>query len=343
MTHPQPQDVMDRLRSGALDSLVDLVVDAWLDQPVRDLVDPTWISAQVAAGLRDLAARPDLESHLRDQVQAARDRARDPRWMPQGPLSEHLPAQVLQALEQASAWPWTPDRELLHRLLDHATLHALIQDVLQDTLGRFGRKLRALAPEPPRLPGLDAARKAPGLGRLVAIGSGVAAVGSAVAGALGSELEHQMDQRAREFAAGAISAVVTRVADTLSDPAQDRAMQAWRLHGLRVLLERSLPQWEAQTRQVPSEDVARLLASTLRAVSARSDLDQELQDAARKAVDLLGSATVASQLARTGMEERWRRALKDQARAMARTVLDSDGFGPWLEALLAPGDQGPRE
>jgi len=327
----RPEVVLYRLRGGALDALVDLVLDDLLDRPAAEALDPGRVAASLRDALRTVAENPSLEQEIRERLESARSRARTVTT----DLPRRLPPELQDAAEEALAWPFPTDRDLLLRMMDHAAMHSLIRDVLQDSLVRFARKLRSLAPEPGRLPGFDAARRAPGLGRLVALGSGVAAVGSAMAGALGSELEHQVDQRAREFATSAISVVLGQVVDTLTDPGRADAMAAWRLHALRAFLDTPSDTWTRTLDRVEPDRVADLVARTIRRLAARPELESELEGILRKGLDLLGSTTLRQQLDAAGLTDEWRARTRE---VLARTLGDLTAlpaFERWLTNLLA--------
>jgi hypothetical protein len=338
MSQPTTDQILARLRDGALDSLVELCLDDLLERPVvPGLLRPETVAQRAVSVLRATAASPRLEPWLRDQLEELRARTIEPdasgrAHSPGATLRDHVPAELSAPLEELLTEPWLPDRALVLRLLDHEAMHSLIHEVLHAALTRFAKKMRSLKPDTSKLrSGLG--KRVPGsLSRLKDIGSGVVSV-------VGSEIESQLDQRVGEFVSQAISAVLGHVATLLTAPERAETMGDWRAYGLRVLLDTELEAWAVEARKLDPERAVQAMAKALRALAGRDTLEAELTDLIGVALDPWREQRIGELLRELGIEEAWREAGRSQLVELLGPVLDTTAFHAWLHALLGTADQ----
>lgn len=335
---PGPETVLSRLEDAELEALLDLLAEDLLRLPTRELLDPTRVASHLARALREAANHPEIEQRLRNHLRQMHTRVRGAADRDgHRPLRDYVPDEVSTLIRTGLETPFQPDRDLLLRLMDHPAVHSILQDVLADVLVRFARRIRSLAPDPHRLPGLDAARKAPGLSRLVAIGSGVAAVGSSVAGALGAELERQLEDRAREFAGQTLSVVLHQVVDAACAPERADLMARWRVHALETLLDARSRDLVRLLEPIDPDRVAAALTRALRTAAARPDLEDRIRDLLERGTGILDESPLGDEIRRTGQEARQHLGggvIRDLLGPARRRLVGSEAFRTWLAHLL---------
>jgi hypothetical protein len=330
---------MARLREGGLDRLVDLIVEDLLSRQVATLLDPKILSSELSSALALAVRSPSTETWLRQKIVAGREHAAGIVKKDGRTFRQRLPRGAVQAVARLLAEPWVPDERLVERLVDHEAMSGLVREVLQGTLVGFGQRLRNLAPDPGRLAGLGAGlgagfRQAPGMAHLRAFGSSVAAVGSGLSAAVSAELEHQLEERAKDFVAQALRSVLSDVARQLSDPSRVRAMSSWRKHAFDVVLDAEPEIWAAEVERLDPARLTRTILAVLDAFAAQPDLATQLEDAVRAVADQLGHETVRDQLRATGLEDSWRSAITAILRPRARELLDNPSFEKWIGELV---------
>lgn len=326
MSGPSPAVVRARLEGGALADLADLALDHALSRSVLALCPPSLVARHLAAALRDAAALPGGQGHLR----AALARALDPAAAPEGGLGAWLAPEVTRTLEALLAVPTVPEPALVSRLLDHDAMRSLVQEVLTETLVAFARRMRSLVPDPARVPGLGRSTVGQGLSRLKALGSGMVA-------AVGGELEQHLEQRARDFVAQGIRAALQHVARLLTDPDRAPTLADWRVHGLRVLLDTERSAWREEAGKADPDRVAGILWAGLQAVAARPTLEADLAAALAAALAPLADRTLGDLLGDAGLRETWRAGARDLFLAQAQDLVEDPVFQDWLARLVAPG------
>ncbi len=338
MTRTDAAIVLERLRAGALEALVDLCLDELLERPLSQLVSPRFVAQRTVAALRDAAASPELEPWLRDQLDLALDQtiradASGRAYLPGETLRERVPAELSDPLEELLAEPWLPERELVLRLLDHHAMHSLIQEVLQASLVRFARKMRSLEPTK---------RIRSGLGKRVPVPSSLSRlkdIGSAAVSVVGSEIEAQLEQRVSEHVSQVISAVLGHVATLLTAPERAETMGDWRAYGLRVVLDTELEAFAAEARKLEPERAVAATARAVRSLAERESLEDELTELIQQVMEPWKQHRLGPQLASLGLEQAWRDTWRRWLVEQIGPVLETTAFEAWLNALLGPDGQ----
>jgi hypothetical protein len=321
--------VLQRLRSegaGApLEGLATLGVDALLDAPGRTFLT----EAQLVAWARRLATAwleaPQARQALSRQVEMAvnslqRERRR---------LEDLAPGELLGAIRAVLARPFSPDRRTVLSLLDREPLRQLVRSILLEAVLDFGRK--ASAPVAGMARGLGAlARMA---GESVSSRSGT--LGSLV-GAVGSEVERQLERRAQDFVDASLAHVLAQVADALCDPAQAEQATALRLAMLDGALALTGPQLARELMNLDVPGAGELLREALARWLATPDADATLLAASRRLLAGEADRPLRAGLHALGVLEAGRELAIEQATSRLRQVVATPAFERWLQALLGP-------
>ena len=307
--------VRARLRDGGADRLADLLLDDLLDRPLAELIDARWLAERLVVSLRSAAADPRVERWFRDRVNDLRAR------VPAGPPP--LPAPIRGPLHELLRRPYVPDRAIVGRLLDHDTARLLLKNLFQDLLVAFARRIK-----PPVVP------KAPaGLG---AFGGRLGKLGEGVLGAVGHELEHQIEQRAREFTDQATQKLVDKMADHLCNADLVNEYGAWRAHGLEVLLGTDARALAGEVEKLDPEALIATGAALVRGIAGRDELIDELEAVLAAAME--GAEGRSARALLGGVEEHGIELARDLLRQRARAVVETPSFERWFEEIIEGAD-----
>jgi hypothetical protein len=321
--------LLERLKTGGpgspLEGLAELAVDAFLDAPARTLLS----DAEVVTWARRLAsgwlAAPTAPAALERMLEAAANGLQRQRRR----LKEVAPRELQRALRTVLERPFSPDRRTVLSLIDREPTRQLVRSILLEAVLDFGRK--ASAPVAGMARGLGAlARMA---GETMASRSGT--LGSLV-GAVGSEVERQLEKRAQDFVDASLSHVFAQVADALCDPRQADQAIALRLSVLDGALELTGPQLARELINLDVPGATRTLRAGLETWLATPAADPVLLQLARWVLGFEGERTLKAQLEELGVLEAARALALAQARARMAEVVETPAFASWLGALLSP-------
>lgn len=304
---------LTRLRTGGIDRLVDLLVDDVLDRPIRELVEPAWLARQLAASAKSAAADPQVEAWFRERVQDARSR------VPPGPVP--VPAEIADPLRELAQRPYVPDRALVGELLDHDTVRLMLRNLFQDLLVAFARKLRPAVPTPP----------APARGALAGL-RGLQKLSENVLGAVGQELEAQVEARAREFMDTAMQRLVDRMADHLCNPALVGEYGELRGHMLEVLLRTDAPALAAEIEKLDPDALVATGAALVRGFAGRPELADQLEGVIEAALDAAGTRTARELMG--GIEAHGVGLLRDVLIQRGRALVETEAFAAWWTEVV---------
>jgi len=323
--------VRARLGNGALDRFAALAVDDLLARPVHDLVATPVVASALARAIRQAAADPATGRGLRTEARRLAARAASPRH-PRARLRRRIPREVTDPLRALLAEPWVPERDLVLRLLDHAAMHTLVQEVLQESVVGFARRVRSLAPD--RLPHLArAVRRTPvlqGLSRLKALSSGVvSAVG----------IEEHLEQRAGEFVSQGIRSALVHVATLLTDPGRSGTLADWRAHLLDAVLDTNDAAWAREARKTDPDHVAGAILAGIEGLAARPDLEATLGDVLSRSAGPWAQGTLGERLGAMGLLEPFREAATAILAERARALVEGPAFGAFLDEILLDADE----
>lgn len=311
---------MDALREKLNDEkavleLATLCLEVWLDKPVQHLV-----RSEVAAAV----ARQALEGWL-DSPTALPALARGVDLVvnelnaTDKPLKDVVARDVRAALKDVVGRPVSPDRTLVLTIIDRGPTRELVRQLLLDFVLEFGR--RASAPVAGVARGLGSFARMAG----DAVKSRTGTLGSLV-GAVGSEVERQMEKRAVEFVDSALSGVFGQMADAISDPRRAAEAAELRLAMLDGVMELTLPQL---AREVANADVpggAEVLRAGLKRWLASAAADDELERLAALALKDLGPRKLREVLDEVGLLSVVRARGAEALAERIREVVASDAF-----------------
>ncbi|MDP2317006.1 MAG: hypothetical protein Q8P41_29200 [Pseudomonadota bacterium] len=296
-----------RLRDGGADRLADLMLDDLLDRPLSELVDARWMAERLVSSVRSAAEDPRVEAWLRERVNDLRAR------VPEGP--PQIPTAIRAPLGELMQRPYVPDRVLVGKLLDHSTAQLLLKNLFQDLLIAFARRLKPITPKG----GL------PSFGRLSRLGEGVL-------GAMGHEIEHQIEQKAREFTDQAVQKLVDKMADHLCNPDLVVEYGAWRAHGLDVLCGADMRVLAGEVEKLDPEALIATGAALVRGIAAREELAGEIEAVLSAAMEGAGTRSAREMLG--GVEEHGLELVRDLLRQRARAVIETDAFSRWFDEIV---------
>jgi hypothetical protein len=308
----------------ALDDLGALGIDALLETPVG-----AWLSPQVAARyarsvLEGWLASPGSMAVLTRVVEAAVNELSAHKR----PLKDELPQQLGAALRQVVSRPFSPERKLVLTLIDRGPTRELARQILLEAVLDFARK--ASAPVAGMARGLGALARMAG----DSVKSRTGTLGGLV-GAVGGEVERQLEKRAVEFVDAALAGVFAQLADAVADPR--RAAEAAELRV--ALLDGALELTGAQlARELVNADVsggAELLREGLRRWLAQPAAEAQLTQLAQRATEPLRAQPTRALLAELGVLQAVRAAAIEQATLRLKQVVATDAFAQWLAALLS--------
>ncbi len=314
---------MDALRAKlndekAVNELAALCLEVWLDKTVQQLapVDVvTSITRQVIDGWLDSPTAVTALSRSVDLVVNelnANHKA----------LKDVVARDVRAAVKDVVGRPFSPDRKLVLTIIDREPTRDLVRQLLLDFVLEFGRK--ASAPVAGVAKGLGTFAKMAG----DAVKSRTGTLGSLV-GAVGNEVERQMEKRAVEFVDAALSGVFGQMADAVSDPRRATEAAELRVAMMDGVLELTLPQL---AREIANADVpggAEVLRGGLKRWLASAASDDELKRIAEFVGKDLGARKLRDVLDELGLLGVVKTRGAEQLALRIREVVGSEAFSTW--------------
>ncbi len=310
--------------ASATRALARLIVDEHLHKPLSDLVQADR-SSEV---LHELLCSWQQSDLAHESIRRGWDGLI--LWLEEQhePIGSVLPAEVLEGATQLAAQPFGLNRELLLAMLDRPAFRKLIRELLVDTLVSFGKKLRNPVAESRLGKGLS------GIGRMArGRGSGVRSLAGDLVGAVGEEVERQLEGRAADFADGALSQILHKLADYLCEPARaadQAALRAalldglWELSGSQLATEMSRGDIDAST-----DVIRRSLGAWLERPEAGRDLES-LMDGFLSGSEFDSLAELLSTL---GLLESIREHAIDETERNLRSLIGSEAFSLWMSEV----------
>ncbi len=328
---------LERLRAPdgeALTALARLVVDETTQTPIQQIATPTWIASQLATAL-EAVTHGDT---ARDWVVARLEEGRAELALEPRTLRTWYPEEVDTPLRELLLHPYSPDEELVFRLIDQPATRALVREVLTRALTRFAKKLRNLDQG-----GLGALRAAASktrkglLGRMggSGLGGGIGGLAENIVGSVADEFEHQLEARVREFVDAATGETLRTVAVHLADPAHAESYGELRVAVLDAVLDTpaSTLAEEAGKLQIPE------LVDVVLAAIRREVADEQFVERVAQRVDAVlreaGDGTLGAWLEEVGLREVWTASTTELVAARLQAVVRTDGFSAWWLALFA--------
>lgn len=311
--------ILARLRDEAelVEQLVALGLDHLLERPLAELVDPAWLARSLGDGIRASARSGEFERWVAERVEQTLSRAD----RLQGTLADRMPVTVLGPLEKALARPYHPDAELVRALLDHPSTHVILREILQANVLEFAKRMRAMMPDPSKLPGGGLASK-------------LAGVAKGVAAAVGSELEKQLEPRVERFVDDILGVAVDMMIERVSSEEFAPDFARWRVDVLHALLGHPIERLIAERHKYPTAEFAADVAAILQALAAWRGLTDQLEEVLEQLIREHGEQTARSFLDGSGLEQAWRPQLEQALVVQARELVAGDAFAAWLARVV---------
>ncbi len=303
----------ERLLNGAADELTTIAFDHILSQPFYTLFNSKSLAQQAAATLKQVAHSKQTETWLQNHIQTLTKQT------PSGTLEDHIPADVVDPLKSAISKPVTPDRAMVGRLVGHGAVENLLRELLVGALQGFASRLK------PSVPGGE--RASSRLRSLKRVSEGML-------GGLGAEIERQAEQKAKDFVDSILASVVAQAADDLCDPKKADSYGKFRGHLFEQLLQTPLMDLNREVNKLDPDTWVTTASAMAQALSDRENIETEIADIINFSLANLGQKTAAEVLDEAGIDATWRHEAERQCSQIAQTLIATDAFGNWLEALL---------
>lgn len=311
------------------------VVEAALDQPLREAIDPAHAIDLVAASVDE----EKIERALATVLRPAFDRQREAQAARGETLGAYLPEGAAELLEEIAAGTRQPRGAWAGKLVDPAHVRELLSPVLQDTLLAFARKLPMVGGAASESAG-GASKLLGGLARGFAQGAGeraqkLADLGRGVLGGLGAEMEKRVGTAAKEFSQGAFEPLRESFEERLQSEDGRAILAKMRKHAIGVLLEAKTSELLDDLDAAPREPVDRLIAKTVVHDVERAEVQELLRAEVEAFLAAREGWTLRQLLDEWGLTESVVAEAKAIGEKVARRAAAGDALEMWLRALLA--------
>jgi hypothetical protein len=305
----------------SVQALAQVCLDVWLERPVGALLPFEVAVPVVRAGLSGWLESPSAVKALARGVDLVVNELNANRRT----LKDVVARDVREAVRDVVGRPFSPDRKLVLTVIDRDPTRELVRQLLLDFVLEFGR--RASAPVAGMAKGLGTFAKLAG----DAVKSRTGTLGSLV-GAVGSEVERQMEKRAVEFVDTALSGVFGQLADAVSDPRRATEAAELRVAMLDGVLELTLPQLAREVANADVPGAVEVVRAGLTRWLASAASDEEL-----KALASFALRDVAARPAKDVLEELGLLVVVRErgAEALAKRlteVVTSEAFERWASS-----------
>jgi hypothetical protein len=311
---------------------VALAVDAALDRPLRDVIEPE----RVVALLVEAIDESRVERALAEIVHPAQDRQRALLAKHDETLAAWLPEGAEALLEEIAAGTRTPRGAWATKLVDRSHVRELLAPVLQETLLAFARKLpMASSVEEGR-----AGKLLGGLARGIAQGAGeraqkLADLGRSALGGIGAEMEKRVTSAARDFSQGAIEPLREAFAERVTSEEGRAILARMRSHAIGVLLEAKAAELVDDLDSAPRAPLDRLIARTIAHDAKRPEVQAMLRAEVEAFLAAREGQTLRALLDEWGTTATAIAEARRVTEIVARAAVTDDAFAAWLNDLLA--------
>jgi hypothetical protein len=304
-----------------LGELSTLAIDALFATPVSKLTSAQKLADWWHGALKGWADSPDAAKALEKVVEALVNALNaDPRT-----LREGTPRALQVATEELAGRPFAPDKKLVMKLIDHKPLRDPIRQMVIATVTDFTA----------RAPGASVAKGVTGIARFAAsqVRARTGGLGALV-GAVGDEVQGQLEKRAKDFADAALAGVLAEIADIISNPARAQEAADIRVAVVRAAQDLTFPQLGRELVNLEVASGAELLRGHVKQWVASEDSKKHLLEGAEELFAPFATRTVGEIVREWGQEASLRAHYTPWFEERFRDVVKSDGFGPWLDKLL---------
>ena len=249
----------------------------------------------------------------------------------EGTVGDRFPQPVADGVRRLMARPYSPSRELVLGLLDQAPVRKLLREILHDAIVGFAKKARTAGESTP-VGGL-----ASGLGRFAKRRAGTfGSLAGDVVGAVGSEVEKQLERRASEFTDTALSGAIAGIADQLSDPARAQEQADLRIALLDGALQLTGPELAAELRRSDPQGLGRLGRDSLAGWFQGDGFEDQIRGWLSELVQAEGQRTLGETLDELDLRDTCIDPVRELLLEHARHLVATDAFMTWLNELEEP-------
>lgn len=330
---PNVARALERLRdpSGeALKGLAALVVAETMATPIRDVARPRFVASQIAASLQAISqgdvARTFVERRLAEGRTFWKDEQR--------PVRAWMPKQAEDPLRVLLMSSWSPNQELVLRVIDQPAMRRLVGEVLEETLTRFQNKVKNLDKTGLGRLGMRAARKGKGL--FGDLAENLGGLTENLVGAVTEELEHAFEGRIKEFVANATGEAMVNIAQHLADPRYAKEFGELRVGVLDVLLDTPLSELGAEADKLRPAELVDVVIGAIRSTLNEPKFVDDTEARVRAAMEQAGDGTLGAWLDQVGLREVWTDTTTELLVDRLRAIVDGDAFGAWWDGLFTP-------
>ena len=314
------ESILARLRSGALEDLVEITLNHLLSQPIHTLFDQKLIQQQILLAIQTASQGEQTEIWAKDILDQLRDMA--PEETP--PIDPEL----LRPLEELLAFPFELDEDLCLRLMSHEAIEELLRAVLTETLEEFGAKLKSIT----EMATPKSVSK--GFGAFRSLRD--KALKATPLGDISQLLEKQIQYKTTEHVNKSIDTSIKKTAHLLSAPENRLLQGAYRLHILHTILGVPTSLYLRQIDNLGTQKVVSLLSQFLSKLAQNEHFHAGLENAIAQSMKMWGEKSVRDILQESGMGEEWVEQTQPMISKVAHGLLEETSFQEWLRRLTDP-------
>jgi hypothetical protein len=309
--------LQDDSDGGPADRLAQLMLEQLFQARVDSLLDPSVLAKgarEALSGYLDSAeAMKTLEASLEAAVTALNV---------QGTVRDLMPKELREALLELAARPYSPDRQVVLKVLDRGPMRELIRALVTDTVTAFGNRVAA-----------PAASVTKGLGGLARFAADTVKQRGGALGGLVNAVEDQVEKRSLEFADSAISRVLNEIADAVCDPKQAAEAAQLRVEALKGALELTPQQLSRELINLDVPGGAEVLRAALKRWLASDGATAAFE---RLAAGVKFEKTVGELLDGIGQRPAALTLGRGLLRARLKVLFSSPAYAAWLDDVGRP-------
>ena len=319
----------------ALDRLSRMMVEQTTSTPLKEIATPRWIAGQIATAL-EAGTRGD---HARDWVDRRIISERE-RWgLEEKTLRGFLPDEVDKPLRELLGRHYSPDEEIIFRMIDQPAIMRLIREILTTTVTHFRHNVTKVDEGVLGGIGGRAARKGRGLfggrmGRAAEVASNIGGVASNLAGAVRDELESTMDGRVKDFVRQASQDQIHAIARYIADPQHADGFAELRLAILDVIIDTPIRELAKETDKLQPEQIIEIVVGALRSAVAAEDFVDRTEERITQILDEAGDGTLGAWLDEVQLREVWTETTTELIAERLKAVVATDDFTEWWDDLF---------
>ena len=304
------------LRQTHLAALVTLTIDYIVNQPIRNLIEPSFVVNQLQLGLAAAVEGDTTERWVRDRIAELRENT------PSGTPGDWMPHEIKSPIRDVLKREIQVDRQLVRQLIDHTAVEQLFNDILTDTLTDFVETLKGLSAS------TTPNSVSKGFGRLKSLRD--KAMTATPLGSITQMLEQSAQRKIREQVDAAIVACLDRAADHLTQPAHQTLQAQWRAHMFDVVLNTNNTVFAAQVDALDPDSLVEAITAIVRIFIQTEDFNDLLNSGVEMGFESLGEKSIFTILTEAGLDYDWRSETEQQITEIGLGVINSPEFSRWL-------------